>query len=248
MAELVIGRRFNGPPSSANGGYTAGAIVEEVRRTSRWAGDLTVRLLKPPPLDVPLALVEAHGTVEAHAGDRSGEVVAVARREGPASWTSTPPVTVADARAVEGSYPGLRAHPFPTCFSCGPGREPGEGLRIFPGRLPDGRVASTWTPHTSVAGPGGAVGTAVTWAALDCVGGWSSDLEHRPLVLAEMCARVGGPPRAGTTYVVVGSLRRARGRKTWTSSAMFDGDRLVGQAEQLWLAVDWAVVKLLQEA
>ena len=32
-----------------------------------------------------------------------------------------------------GGVPGLTSHPFPTCFACGTDREPGDGLRIFPG-------------------------------------------------------------------------------------------------------------------
>ena len=251
MAEVVIPARFNGPPASANGGYAAGATVDAARSALAWAGDVTVRLLRPPALDTRLTLAPHQDTAElrsapAGTGRRSGEVVALARPEGPKSWTTHSAVGLADARAVERTYPGLRAHPFPTCFSCGPGRAPGDGLRIFPGRLEPGRVASSWTPHASVAAEDGTVGGPVTWAALDCVGGWSSDLEHRPMVLAEMCARIESPPQAGTSYVVVGTLLRTGGRKTWTASAMFDGDRVVAQAEHLWLVVDWAVVQHLQ--
>ncbi|MDX6325542.1 MAG: hypothetical protein QOK15_1896 [Nocardioidaceae bacterium] len=262
MAELVIGQRFNGPPGSANGGYAAGATAEAVRASTGWSEDVTVRLLRPPPLDEPLRLAPVEEAVEVRTGGAQdptdsaarrakttqADLVALARQESPPAWHPTEPVALERARVVEGSYPGLLAHPFPTCFSCGPGRDPGDGLRIFPGRLQAGLVASSWTPHASVAGDDGTVGLPVTWAALDCVGGWSSDLEHRPLVLAEMCARVASPPQAGTAYVVVGTLLRSEGRKTWTASAMFDGDRLVGQAEQLWLAVDWAVVQHLQSS
>ncbi len=87
------------------------------------------------------------------------------------------------------SYPGLRSHPFPGCFACGTDRAEGDGLRIFPGPVP-GRadtVASLWVPHTSLAVRGDVVdrgvervGVPTTWAALDCVGGWSEDLEGRP--------------------------------------------------------------------
>ena len=250
MAEVVIPARFNGPPGSANGGYAAGATVEAARSALGWSGDVTVRLLRPPPLDAPLTLAPRDDAAELrHTGAGRGgrdEVVALARPEGPPGWTSHRPVGLEEARAVERTYPGLRAHPFPTCFSCGPGREPGDGLRIFPGRLEPGRVAASWTPAASVAAADGVVDAAVTWAALDCVGGWSSDIEHRPMVLAEMCARVGSPPQAGTSYVVVGALRRTEGRKAWTATAMLDGDRVVAQAEQLWLVVDWAVVHHLQ--
>jgi hypothetical protein len=149
-----------------------------------------------------------------------------------------PAVELAAAREAEHRYPGLRTHPFPTCFVCGPKRAPGDGLRIFPGRLADDRVGSSWTPHASVADPDGSVGTPVTWAALDCVGGWSSDLENRPMVLAAMSADLlGSPPQAGTSYAVTGRLVRTEGRKTWTVSAMFDaaGAR-VAQAQHLWIA------------
>lgn len=249
VPEVLISARFNGPPTSANGGYAAGATVEAARSSIGWAGDVTVRLLRPPPLEVPLELALVDGTAELRGpdpGPPTAGPVAVARPEGPPTWTTHQPVDPELARAAERGYPGLRAHPFPTCFSCGPAREAGDGLRIFPGRLADGRVGSTWTPHGSVADPTGTVGVPIGWAALDCVGGWSSDLEHRPLVLAEMSARLGEPLRKEVTYVVVGTQLRSEGRKTWTASAILDGDRLVGQAEQLWLAVDWAVVQHLR--
>jgi hypothetical protein len=38
---------------------------------------------------------------------------------------------------------------------------------------------------------------------------------------------------------VVGRGTRAEGRKTWTSSTLYDADgRVVGTAEHLWIAVD----------
>jgi hypothetical protein len=68
------------------------------------------------------------------------------------------------------------------------------------------------------------------------------------MVLASMAARVGSPPQAGAPYVVVGTQLRTEGRKTWTASTMFDTDgQVVAQAEQLWIAVDWAVVQHLQQ-
>lgn len=240
MPMLTIGRRFNGPAHSGNGGYTAGALAE----ASGLEGPVTVRLLKPPPLDISLHVGRGHDGVELGIGM---EVVAVARPEGPESWTSFDPVDVATARAAEEEYAGHRSHPFPTCFSCGPDRAPGDGLRIFPGPVGEGTVAATWTPDPSLADDTGTVGVPVTWAALDCVSAWSSDLEHRPLVLGQMCARVESPPQAGSTYVLVGRLRQVDGRKTLTASAMFDADgRLLAQAEQVWIAVDASVVAQLQ--
>lgn len=243
MRTLTIPRRFNGPAHSGNGGWTAGALAE----ASGLEPPVTVRLKVPPPLDLGLAVADVHDGVELQIGM---EVVAVATSEGPASWAdwgSFDPVTLDEARAAEDGYAGHRSHPFPACFVCGPDREVGDGLRIFPGPVGEARVAATWTPHESVAEPDGSIGVPVTWAALDCVSAWSSDLEHRPVVLAQMCARVGSPPQAGAAYVVQGLLREIDGRKTWTASAMFDeGGQLVAQAEQLWIAVDATVVAQLQ--
>jgi hypothetical protein len=79
----------------------------------------------------------------------------------------------------------------------------------------------------------------VTWAALDCVGGWAGDLAGRLMVLARMTARIDALPRVGEEHVVVGMGRGREGRKTWTSSTLYDASgRLVGAAEHLWVAVD----------
>jgi hypothetical protein len=170
--------------------------------------------------------------------------------------TDVEPVTPEEARAAMASYAGLTSHPFPTCFSCGTGREPGDGLRIFPGRVTDApagdggepraRVAATWTPDAGVAEDYHAyvdelprASLPVTWAALDCVGGWAGDLEERLMVLARMTARIDSLPVIGEEHVLVGMAGAREGRKTRTSSTMYDADgRVVGTAEHLWIAVD----------
>ncbi|HEX4470654.1 MAG TPA: hypothetical protein VH085_01695, partial [Nocardioides sp.] len=79
----------------------------------------------------------------------------------------------------------------------------------------------------------------VTWAALDCVGGWAGDLEERLMVLARMTARVDSLPAIGEEHVVVGMGRGREGRKTFTSSTLYDAQgRVVASAEHLWIAVD----------
>ena len=71
------------------------------------------------------------------------------------------------------------------------------GCGSSPARSPDGRVAATWTPDPSVAADWHEyrdatreVGHAVTWAALDCAGGWAADIGARLMVLGTMTARL----------------------------------------------------------
>ncbi len=248
--DLTVPHRFRGPAGSGNGGWTAGALSERVP-VSGTPVTVEVTLRRPPPLDVALTVEHHHPadgsapvTVLSDGEDRVAEARAVVD-------DLTPVETVGpdEAAAAMAAYPGLRKHPFPQCFACGPDREAGDGLQIFPGRVggPDSdRVASLWLPHASLAESGDLVdpgvervGITTTWAALDCVGGWSEDLEGRPMVLGRMTARIDARPVVGEPHVVVGRRVRSEGRKTFTASTLYDADgRVVATAEHVWIAVD----------
>ena len=234
MTTLVVPARCNGPRASGNGGWTAGALAEHVPAS----GPVSVRLVLPPPLDTPLDVGADGDTLELRHAGRT-----VATASGGASMTSRPmgdwhPVTPEDAAAASTAYRGFVKHPFPGCFSCGPERAEGDGLRIFPGRLPDGRVAAVWQAHE--------VGVPVTWAALDCVGGWSSDIEERPMVLGQITAEVLRLPEVGGSYVVVGTEVGVDGRKTRTRSELYDAEGdLLAHADHIWIEVDPAVFNAL---
>ena len=251
MHQLIVPSRFRGPASSGNGGWTAGALAALVDHdvpadhAARWP-TVGVSLLKPPPLDTPLEVTDdGTVTVAALAGDPIARAEVL--DETPAA---VDPVPADEARAAEASYPGLRQHPFPTCFGCGTEREEGDGLRIFPGRVADQdgatRIAATWTPHPSVGEDYHAyvddlprASLATTWAALDCVGGWAGDLTDRLMVLAGITARVDTLPAIGEEHVVVGLARGREGRKTFTASTLYDPDgRVVARAEHVWVAID----------
>lgn len=249
--QLIVPQRFRGPASSGNGGWTAGALAALVdhgrpdNRADAWP-TIRVALRTPPPLDTPMDVVETGHTTVASLGD---EVVATAELSA-ALTMLVEPASLAEARAAMAAYPGLNSHPFPTCFSCGVDRAEGDGLRIFPGPVAeqDGatRIASTWTPHPSVAEDYHAyvdelqrASLASTWAALDCVGGWAGDLTERLMVLAGMTARIDALPVVGDEHVVVGLARGREGRKTFTASTIYDADgRVVACAEHVWVAVD----------
>ena len=113
-------------------------------------------------------------------------------------------------------------------------------MRLTPGLVGPGRTACVWVPDPTLAqlDDPSVVGPEFGWAALDCPGGWTSDLEQRPMVLGRMTAAVSSLPRVGRPHIVVGRLLREEGRKTFTATSLYDAGRLVGRAEHTWIAVD----------
>uniref|UniRef100_UPI00036A181C hypothetical protein n=1 Tax=Nocardiopsis halotolerans TaxID=124252 RepID=UPI00036A181C len=240
---------YNGPDGTGNGGYTAGLLAAHLTGVGGPAVQVTLRT--PPPLDRPLTVEgDPAGTLsmtDPAAEEEGARLVAEATA---AELPDTPvipggPVSEAEARVAESRYPGLTAHPFPRCYSCGPDRAEGEGLRLFagsvrPGSGPDGvgnTVACTWTPHPALDDGSGGVGLPQVWAALDCPGGWSSDVSGRPALLGRITVRVDEAPRIGDTCVVMGHLESVDGRKIRTGSALYDtGGRLLAQARATWIA------------
>ena len=224
MTELIVPHRFRGPARSGNGGWTAGALAQ----TLPPGGAVRVTLRRPPALDTPYDVRDGVAALD-------GEVMAQAEV---VEDTLEPvePVGAAEAREAARRYPGLTSHPVPTCFTCGTGREEGDGLRIFPGQVADSgtgltRVAATWTPPES--------SLPVTWAALDCPGGWAGDIGARLMVLGRITARVDALPAVGAEHVVVAEHRGTQGRKTFTAATLYDGSgRALGTAEHVWIAVD----------
>lgn len=216
---MIIASRFNGPPGTGNGGYSAGLFAAELLA----AGGLAeVTLRKPPPLDVPLSRAGADVV------DPAGTVIASVSPVEPFA-PSLDPVPLAAATEASRRYAGFADHPFPTCYVCGP--EHPDGLRVFPGPLDDGRVAAPFTAPAEVT-------PETVWAALDCPGGWSVLSPGRPFVLGRMAAIVAAPPEPGAACVVVGAMSAAEGRKARVVSALFTpaGD-LLAHARATWIAV-----------
>jgi hypothetical protein len=226
---LTVERRFRGPSDSGNGGYVCGMLAERAGAVVGGTGAV-VTLRTPPPLDTPLAVVaDGDGGVRLMRGDTLVAESSRSRLE----VDPVPPVEAAAARAASETYPGLATHPFPECFVCGTKREPGDGLRLFPGRLGDGRTACTWIVTPEFAGR-----AELVWAALDCPGGWSADIEGRPMVLGRLTAVVDALPAAGEECIVMGRLLGTEGRKTWTASTVYAADgRELGRAHATWISI-----------
>ncbi len=230
---LVISARHRGPARSANGGYAAGSLAAAVLEAAgRPEAPVEVTLRRPPPLETPLTVT----VDDLRAALELDDVVVAEARVIDDEPEAVGAVGAEEAAAAMDRYPGLRNHPFPGCFACGPDREEGDGLRIFPGPVGEDRgfVASLWVPT-----PGAAVDVPTAWAALDCVGGWSEDLEGRPCVLGRMTAQVSSLPVAGERHVVVGRHLSAEGRKSFTASTLYDvGGRALARARHTWIQVE----------
>ncbi len=221
---IVIERRFRGPQSSGNGGYTCALVAELV---SADVVEVTLRL--PPPLETPLAVARDGDRVRVLDGDR---VVAEAR---PAELEleAPPAPSFADAERLAAAHPPDAHHPFPGCFVCGPAREAGDALRLNPAPAGDGVVVAPWRPDAELAG------RRFAWAALDCPGAFAvqPDFSRGICVLGRLTARIADAPRAGEELVVAGWPLGREGRKLHAGTAIYRDGEPIALARAVWIEV-----------
>ena len=227
---VLIPRRFNGPPASANGGYASGLVARYI------GGPAEVSLRSPPPLDTAL---ELRRTEDGHVLLCHRDVLVA---EGAPAGTPDvePPLrpTVAEAREALRRHPWRSArHPFSDCYVCGIGRHDGLGLHF--GDLPRDPtmtaallVADATIPHDDRG-----ILPEIAWGALDCPSYvpalWSTD---RPSLLAFMHAELHEPIPLGEPIVACGWPLESDGRKQYTASALLSADgRILGRARHLWV-------------
>ena len=227
LDQVVIPARFNGPPGTANGGYTCGLVAAGLGPSA------CVRLLHPPPLDAALERRRGDdGVLRLRAGETT---IAEGRAARPAVDSPAPPSPAAAARAARG-YAGRdpKRHPFPTCFVCGPLRA--DGMRIFPGPAsPDGVLACGWWPTGDLA-VDGVVDARFIWAALDCPSGFACMPPGTSTVLASMTASLEAPVEPERNYVLSAWPIATEGRKHRAGSAIHDAHgRRIAIAEALWI-------------
>lgn len=222
-----IARRFCGPTDTGNGGYTCGVIASFAR------APVTVRLLKPIPLDTNLDVAEQNGLLVVMHGD---ERLAEARPGDVGELAPPAPPSQAEAADASARYAGFTTHPAPECFVCGPLRDEGDALRIFAGSLAPGVAAAPWTPDPSLDRGDGHVAPEFIWAALDCPGFAAATPDMRPMLLGELTARIDRPVRVGDECVVVGWVIGVSGRKHEAGTALYDSARnLCAVARAIWI-------------
>ena len=232
---ILIPRRFCGPPDRGNGGVTAGLLAAAID------GSAEVTLRRPSPLESELTVAaDGEGFVLRDGDETVAEAVsAVVEVDAPAA------IPLAEARDAAASSPVVAHpewHPFPSCFVCGVGREAGDGLRVFPGRLGAREVfAAPVVFPSDLADADGRVPAHLCWAALDCPSSFVMYMDGtRPTtayVLGRIAARIDRRPAVGAPVVALSWPLGLDGRKLFSASALYEGDELLAVARATWISV-----------
>jgi hypothetical protein len=248
MPALTIPSRFCGPPGSGNGGYVCGRVAAYLD------GQVTVTLRRPPPLATPMAVERGGGSsVRLHHGRTL--IAEATSAPGRLALQIPGPVSMAEARTAAGRARYYCDPLFPACFVCGTDRQPGDGLRIFPGPVAGKPLwAAPWTPDPSVTSASGRVWPEVVWAALDCPSGLAAAeaaglTQDTAILLGQMTASLAVLPVAGGQYRVIAWPGERDGRKLFASSALLgSAGQVLAAARAVWLTVPRPVVALAAEA
>ena len=225
---MRIDRRFRGPPDSGNGGYFAGLLARELG-----GSEVVVTLKRPAPLDVDLRVQSRGDKATLFAGE---DELAVAERAELSIAVPEPP-TMAEAEAAEHRF-DKAAHIYPGCFVCGPGREAGDGWRIFPGPIGEDRVAALWRPAGEFADPDGTMKPEFIWAALDCPGYFAVQRLAGLALLGRMGVIIFNPPHTGEPLIVQGWAIGSDGRKHHAGTAIHSADgQWLAAASQTWVTL-----------
>jgi hypothetical protein len=247
MPELTIPSRFCGPPGSGNGGYVCGRIAAYLD------GQVTVMLRRPPPLATPMA-VERGGESSVRICHGRTLIAEATSSPGSLGLDIPGPVSIAEAHTAVGRARYYSDPVFPACFVCGPDRQLGDGLRIFPGPVTGKPLwAAPWTPDPTVTDASGRVWPEVVWAALDCPSGIAAaeaaDLApNTAILLGQMTASLAERPVAGDQYRVIAWPSMRDGRKLTAGSALLGpGGRVLAAARAIWLTVPRPILTLSAE-
>jgi hypothetical protein len=215
MASFIVASRFNGPPRSGNGGYTAGLIAAAIGET------VAVRLHQPIPLDRELTLGERMGDRwEVRAGE---DLIATARLSTvDIAVPEAPPYS--EALIASTHYAGHKQHSLPSCFVCGTARKRHDGLCIFAGPIEGAPIlAAPWIPDETLDNGTGKVRPEFLWAALDCPGYFATAYPTFAL-LGELTVHVDRLVHVDESCVVIAWSLGKDGRKHRAGTALFDED------------------------
>jgi hypothetical protein len=230
---ILIASRFCGPPDSGNGGYSSGLLANALSQSAQCT------LRKPVPIEREL-LIE--GRPDGAVLLDNHDVVIECRAAG-VELDPQPPVSFIEAEQAATNSPAMHDHPFPTCFTCGPKRTPGDGLRIFPGRLRgrDNLWGAPWVPDRSLASDGkGDVRPEFVWAAMDCPTGFAGGFPWAgTLVTGRLAVTHLKPVEAEKPHLIVSWSLGWEGRKSFAAAVLYTaGGELCAKAKATWIKLE----------
>jgi hypothetical protein len=232
-------KRFQGFTDGALGGYAAGVAARGID------GPAEANLRALPPLERELTLERgADGSSELH----DGETLVLEVRPADFELEIAPLPSVEEAEAANGDLVHEDGHLYRECFTCGPDRAEGDGLRLFMGKV-RGRerfLAAAWTPDPKLT-PEPILPSEFVWAALDCPTIWAAWFDESGelrfpqgyfSVLARQRVEVLGDVRTGEPVVVTAWPIEQDGRKHTTGAAIHSPDgELLARGESLLIDV-----------
>jgi hypothetical protein len=215
LSTIIVPSRFNGPPTSGQGGYSCALLAAAVE------GPAAVSLRRPVPLEQALSVRhEDDGAARAYAGE---ELIAEAVPAAPLAAWPGPSVGLEEARAAAERFRSPAGGEFDHCFVCGRTRH-ADGFELYTGRVEDDVVASPWTPPDWAADENGEVRAEFVWAALDCPSFFAFTGGEQVAFLARQQSELLAPIRAGETYVVASAVLERDGRKGRAAVAVLGSD------------------------
>lgn len=234
MPTILIPKRFCGPPDSGNGGYTCGLVAQTLKGPS----EVTLRMPIPIEKAMQVEFVDAQ-----HVHLKSGDDLVAEGARFDLDLGAAPPVGFEQASEAAAKSPAFVDHPFPTCFVCGPLRDEGDGLRIFPGRVAADEsdfhnvFAAPWVPDASLANQQGVIPDEIVWAALDCPTGFAGGFPYEgKLVTGRLGAKLLSPVRAGEKCTLVSWRTGIDGRKHHAACVLVgESGEVHAQSKATWI-------------
>lgn len=227
LGEIIIAKRFNGPPQSGNGGIGAGRFADFLD------GPHTIRISAPIPLDTPLSIVRDGEKVFL----LNGKQIIMAARPAELKLTapSAPPLNV--AREANNHLINFGADGETSCFVCGRNRGVGDGMRVWAGEAEGHHGAlEAWILHQAFCDEDDLMRPEYMFGALDCPGGASLPEENRRVLLGEMTTVIHQRPRKGEELIIHAWHDHSDGRKHFAGTALYSADgTLLAQADTLWI-------------
>lgn len=233
ITQITIYPRFRGPIDSANGGYVGGLLAKNLVGDQPIA--VKVKLKSPPPIN---QIMTINTDDDNNVLKWNKKIIATAEiTELALEVPVSPGIEV--AKQARQYYQQPQYEELHECFVCGPKRQQGDGLCIFPAPFDQSNtVIDSWVPDASLDDGNGRVAHEFLWAGLDCPGFYAHRRSDMLALLGEMSAKILHYPRIGQMLISLGWQIRVEGRKYYSGTALFDaGSNLMALASQVWIKI-----------